>query len=92
MSACTRYLLTMKKHSIPLTEMLFKSSCANLDVQTNFVKVLKSFRTGMQVRVSANGDLSESFKVKLGFKQGDVIAPALFSLYFPTVFRDPFAR
>ena len=46
------------------------------------LKVVQSFHNGMQARVIFNGDVSQCFPVKCGVKQGCVMAPCLFNIYF----------
>ncbi len=55
-----------------------------------FVAILRSLHEGMRARVDFNGSLSEPFPVENGVKQGDVLAPTLFLIYFAVVFRVAF--
>ena len=49
------------------------------------VSLIRSFHDNMKVRVSASGALSEEFEVKVGVKQGCVMAPVLFKVYMQCV-------
>ena len=46
------------------------------------LNIVKSFHVGMMARVSFNGEESEDFRVNCGVKQGCVLAPTLFNIYF----------
>lgn len=46
-----------------------------------FVSVLRQFHDGMESRVMLGGDESSPFPVRVGVKQGCVIAPVLFNLF-----------
>jgi hypothetical protein len=47
-----------------------------------FIKLVRSLHDGMEARVCENGCLSEPFQVTNGTKQGCVLAPTLFSVFF----------
>ena len=51
-----------------------------------FVNLIRSLHDGMVGTVNFNGTLSEPFPVESGVKQGDVLAPTLFALFFTAVF------
>jgi hypothetical protein len=44
--------------------------------------LIESFHNGMQARVQFDGELSDEFPIKRGVKQGCVLAPTLFGIYF----------
>ncbi|XP_038077260.1 uncharacterized protein LOC119745110 [Patiria miniata] len=46
------------------------------------LKIVQSFHDGMEASISFDGDVSDSFSVRCGVKQGCVIAPCLFNIYF----------
>ena len=48
--------------------------------------MIKSLHDGMQARINFNGNLSEPIPVENGVKQGDILAPTLFAIYFAVVF------
>ena len=68
-----------------LWEILRKLGCPE-----KFLAVLQSFHVGMRARVSVSGRISEPILVENGVKQGDILAPTLFALYFAMVFRVAF--
>ena len=47
-----------------------------------FVDMIKQLHDNMQAQVNFNGSLSEQFPIDNGVKQGDILAPTLFSIYF----------
>ena len=66
-----------------LWQILNKLGCPD-----DFVKLIRSFHDGMEACVSANGELSASFKVENGVKQGCVMAPNLFSIFFAATLQE----
>ena len=52
------------------------------------VNIIKQLHFGMEASVRINGALSEPFLVSNGLKQGCVLAPFLFNLYFNKVMQD----
>ena len=48
----------------------------------NFTRIIRSFHEGMCGRVSANGSLSAAFLIAIGLKQGCMLAPFLFILFY----------
>ena len=60
-----------------LWEILNKIGCPPL-----FVDLIRSFHDGMQVTVREGSDRSQPFGVTSGTKQGCVLAPTLFSIFF----------
>ena len=53
-----------------------------LGIPKQMLKIIISFHDGMLAQVMHGGKISESFAVKNGTKQGCVLAPLLFALYF----------
>ena len=51
-------------------------------IPSKMLKIIKSFHCGMMAQVIYNGKVSTSFPVKNGTKQGCVLAPLLFAIYF----------
>jgi hypothetical protein len=51
-------------------------------VPEHLVKVIRSLHDGMQARVRLDGELSEPFEVRQGLRQGCVMSPILFNMYF----------
>ena len=60
-----------------LWALLEKVGCPKL-----FVELIRSFHDGMNVTVREGGDRSQPFGVTSGTKQGCVLAPTLFSIFF----------
>ena len=56
----------------------------------HFVSILQAYHNGMEVAVNAGGLITEYFEVKCGVKQGDLIAPTLFSIFFSAVLMHAF--
>ena len=48
---------------------------------------IKALHTGMKGRVKFRGAVSDAFDVTVGVRQGDVLAPTLFNIYFSLVFQ-----
>ena len=46
-----------------------------------FISILKAFHNGMFARIKVGGLLSDPFEVKVGVKQGCILAPILFNIY-----------
>ncbi len=57
-----------------------------------FVSMVKALHDGMKAWVNVNGDLAEPIDVENGVKQGDILGPILFSLYFAMVFIHAFSN
>ena len=68
-----------------LWKILGKLGCPD-----HFVKLIRSFHDEMEVSVNVGGTLTDPFKVETGVKQGDLIAPTLFSVFFSIVLNDAF--
>ena len=56
----------------------------------NFVAIIRSFHEGMQASVREGVDKSTPFDVTSGTKQGCVLAPTLFSIFFSLMLRVAF--
>ena len=68
-----------------LWQILHKFGCPD-----KFVNIIKSFHEGMAARVSDEGRLSEPFRVNNGTKQGCVLAPLLFNIFYSAMLLDAF--
>ena len=55
-----------------------------------FVDMLKQLHRNMIARVSCNGRLSDPVRVDNGVKQGDIVAPTLFSIYLAVMLSHAF--
>ena len=60
-----------------LWEILLKIGCPR-----DFVNIIRSFHEGMRAVVIENGEMSPDFDVTNGTKQGCVLAPLLFIIFF----------
>ncbi|CAM5148813.1 unnamed protein product [Eretmochelys imbricata] len=58
---------------------------SKLGCPPKLIKIIHLFHEGMQGQVLFNGDLTDSFPVSNGVKQGCVLAPELFNLFFTQV-------
>ena len=52
--------------------------------------MIESLHTGMMAKVKEAGELSDSFPVSNGVKQGCVLAPTLFSIFLSAMLADAF--
>ena len=52
--------------------------------------MIEALHTGMMANVSVGGEVSESFSVTKGVKQGCVVAPTLFSIFLSAMLDDTF--
>ena len=68
-----------------LWKILGKLGCPD-----HFVKLIRSFHDEMEVSVNVGGTLTDPFKVETSVKQGDLLAPTLFSVFFSIVLNDAF--
>lgn len=62
-----------------LWKILEKLGCSS-----HFVDMIRQLHDGMKAKVNFNGSLSSSIPVENGVKQGDILAPTLFSIFFAT--------
>ena len=53
-----------------------------------FLTILHHLHQGQQGQVKHNGSLSDSFPISNGVKQGCVLAPTLFSIFFSIMLRE----
>ena len=70
-----------------LFKVLSKSGCP-----PTVLSLIKSFHIRIRGKIQYDGDVSDSFPVNRGVKQGCVLAPTLFGIYFAYVFRIAFAN
>ena len=68
-----------------LYEVLRKVGCP-----PKMLHIIRAFHDGMQCAVQFDGNLSSPFPVGSGVKQGCVLAPTLFGIFFSVVLRDAF--
>ena len=60
-----------------LWQLLKKYGCPE-----KFTTMIEALHTGMMATVNVGGEVSESFRVTNGVKQGCVLAPTLFSIFY----------
>jgi hypothetical protein len=58
---------------------------ARFGVPSKMIAVIRAFHDGMRASVRIEGELSEPFDVARGLRQGCVLAPLLFNLFFTAV-------
>ena len=68
-----------------LWQLLKKYGCPE-----KFTTMIEALHTGMMANVSVGGEVSESFRVTNGVKQGCVLAPTLFSIFLSAMLDDAF--
>ena len=61
-----------------------------LGCHDHFVKLFRSFNDEMEVSINVCDILTDPFKVETGVKQGDLLAPTLFSGFFSIMVNDAF--
>ncbi|WP_419617636.1 reverse transcriptase domain-containing protein, partial [Thiolapillus sp.] len=61
---------------------------ARLGCPPQFLTILRQLHEGQQGQVKHNGSLSGSFPISNGVKQGCVLAPTLFSIFFSIMLRE----
>ena len=68
-----------------LWKILAKYGCPQ-----KFIAITRQLHEGMLARVQDNGEMSQSFPVTNGVKQGCVLAPTLFSIMFSAMLSDAY--
>ena len=68
-----------------LWQLLRKYGCPE-----KFTTMIEALHTGIMANVSVGGEVSESFRVTNGVKQGCVLAPTLFSIFLSAMLDDAF--
>ena len=68
-----------------LWQLLRKYGCPE-----KFTTMLEALRTGMIANVSVGGEVSETFSVTNGVKQGYVLAPTLFFIFLSAMLDEAF--
>ena len=66
----------------PLAVWGYGRYCPVFDAPLDFLGVLRQLHDGQMGQVKGNGSLSDSFLISNGARQGCVLAPFLFSIYF----------
>ncbi|MCP4267312.1 MAG: hypothetical protein GY777_17355, partial [Candidatus Brocadiaceae bacterium] len=56
----------------------------------NLLKIVKSFHTNTRATIQYDGSVSDSFEIKSGVKQGCVLAPTLFGIFFSMLLKHAF--
>lgn len=69
-----------------LWTILMKLGCTE-----KFTGLIRSLHDGMEAWICFNGELSEPIPVENGVKQGDLLAPTLFAIFFAVVLDRAFA-
>ena len=64
---------------------------SKLGCPPNFVNMVSQLHRDMKARLTFNGSLSEEIGVENGVKQGDILAPTLFSIYFSVMLSHAFS-
>ena len=64
------------------------SHLAKFGCPSKLTNIIKQLHGGMMGRVCADGKESDGFDVTAGIKQGCVIAPSLFSLFFAAMLKE----
>lgn len=68
-----------------LFQILLKIGCP-----PRLLSIIRSFHTDMKATVQYNSNLSEPFDIRSGVKQGCVLAPTLFGIFFSVLLKQAF--
>ena len=79
------FLLTLLRHLIPWTALLFGIYWRSLVYHITCSMLWYPFNKGMRASVVSNGESLEHFGVTNGTKQGCVMTPFLFTLFFSVI-------
>ena len=71
--------------STGLWQLLRKYGCPE-----KFTTMIESLHTGMMVNVRNGGEVSDTFAITNGVKQGCVLAPTLFSIFLSAMLEEAF--
>ncbi len=63
------------------------SALESYGIPDSLLKIVRSLHDGMQAQVIVDGRVAPTFEVRNGLRQGYVLAPTLFNLYFNLVIR-----
>ncbi|XP_060774398.1 peripheral plasma membrane protein CASK-like [Neoarius graeffei] len=69
---------------------LMWSLLLKIGIPAKVFNIIRSFHDGMKARVSINGEFTDPFEVTAGLRQGCILAPTLFILFFTFVLRHAF--
>ena len=61
---------------------------AKFGCPSKLINIIKQLHVGMMERICADRKESDGFEVTAGVKQGCVIAPSLFSLFFAAMLKE----
>ena len=61
-----------------------------MDCPPNLLSFIKSFHDGSRSTVQYDGSMSEAFDINSGLKQGCVLAPTLFNIFFSVLLKHAF--
>ena len=70
---------------IGLWQLVWKCGCPE-----KFITMIEALHTGMMANVSVGGEVSESFSVTIGVKQGCVLVPTLYSIFLSAMLDEYF--
>ena len=68
-----------------LRQLLRKCSCPN-----KFTTMIESMHTGMMVNVMNGGEVSDTFDITNGVKQGCVLLPKIFAIFLSAMLKEAF--
>jgi hypothetical protein len=58
---------------------------AKCGIPQHLIDIIEDWHTGMQACVKMNGERTRKFNIDIGLRQGDVMAPTLFNIFFSMV-------